>query len=88
MLVSTVPPLLAAALVRVLRADLRLQKHHTTWSAAIRGVLRDARADTLADYRAGRLDTATASLELRAFAARCEEEIASWSTAAATRNAA
>lgn len=80
---STTPPLLACALVRVLRADLRLRRYEDTWPKALLDVLRAARTDTLARYRAGHIGEVHASLDLRAFAARCEAEILTWTTSAA-----
>jgi hypothetical protein len=52
-------------------------------------VLRVARAGTLVQYREGKIDVVTAALDLRAFAARCEAEVASWSSEeSASRKAA
>jgi hypothetical protein len=86
--VATVPPLVFAALVRVLRAELRLERHEGTWPRALNGVLRAARDGTLVQYREGKIDAVTAALDLRAFAARCEAEVASWSKESASRKAA
>jgi hypothetical protein len=71
----SVPPIIGAALVRVLRADVRLSRCKDPWSRALRVALREARKDILEAYRRGEKNQCMAALDLRAAAAHCEAEL-------------